>query len=320
MKELKEPKISIIVPVYNVEKYIEKCLKSLANQTMQDFEIIIVNDGSKDNSEEIIKSFQENHPNLQIKYLKKENGGLASARNYGVKYATGKYISFIDSDDYIDINLYKNLEKYMDEDIDVIKFKMQTVDKKGNILEKLDGPVFEKCTGEEAFEKLYIDDKYLDPACIYLYRREFFIKNKFEYRLRYHEDFGLTSLIIITANSFVSTNIFGYNYLQTEESLTRSKDINKDVSRAKDMLAHYDNMINLIDRYNIKEETKEKVKKYYTNSVILKVNTLIGEKRKEYIKEIRNRKMYKNIKPVNVKQFIKRNILKFDINLYLKLR
>ena len=320
MKELKEPKISIIVPVYNVEKYIEKCLKSLANQTMQDFEIIIVNDGSKDNSEEIIKSFQENHPNLQIKYLKKENGGLASARNYGVKYATGKYISFIDSDDYVDINLYKNLEKYMDEDIDVIKFKMQTVDKKGNILEKLDGPVFEKCTGEEAFEKLYIDDKYLDPACIYLYRREFFIKNKFEYRLRYHEDFGLTSLIIITANSFVSTNIFGYNYLQTEESLTRSKDINKDVSRAKDMLAHYDNMINLIDRYNIKEETKEKVKKYYTNSVILKVNTLIGEKRKEYIKEIRNRKMYKNIKPVNVKQFIKRNILKFDINLYLKLR
>ena len=320
MKEIKKPKISIIVPVYNVEKYIEKCLESLANQSMQDFEIIIVNDGSKDNSEEIIKSFQENHPNLQIKYLKKENGGLASARNYGVKYATGKYISFIDSDDYIDINLYKNLEKYMDEDIDVIKFKMQTVDKKGNILEKLDGPVFEKCTGEEAFEKLYIDDKYLDPACIYLYRREFFIKNKFEYRLRYHEDFGLTSLIIITANSFVSTNIFGYNYLQTEESLTRSKDINKDVSRAKDMLAHYDNMINLIDRYNIKEETKEKVKKYYTNSVILKVNTLIGEKRKEYIKEIRNRKMYKNIKPVNVKQFIKRNILKFDINLYLKLR
>ena len=63
MKEIKEPKISIIVPVYNVEKYVEKCLKSLANQTMQDFEIIIVNDGSKDNSEEIIKNFQENHPN-----------------------------------------------------------------------------------------------------------------------------------------------------------------------------------------------------------------------------------------------------------------
>ena len=320
MKEIKEPKISIIVPVYNVEKYVEKCLKSLANQTMQDFEIIIVNDGSKYNSEEIIKNFQENHPNLQIKYLKKKNGGLASARNYGVKYATGKYISFIDSDDYIDINLYRNLEKYMDEDIDVIKFKMQTVDKKGNILEKLDGPVFEKCTGEEAFEKLYIDDKYLDPACIYLYRREFFIKNKFEYRLRYHEDFGLTSLIIVRANSFVSTNVFGYNYLQTEESLTRSRDANKDVARAKDMLKHYDNMLIQIDGYNIKKETKEMVKKYYTNSVILKVNTLIGEERKEYIKEIRNRKMYKNIKADNIKQFIKRNILKFDINLYLKLR
>lgn len=320
MKELKEPKISIIVPVYNVEKYVEKCLKSLANQTMQDFEIIIVNDGSKDNSEEIIKNFKENHPNLQIKYLKKENGGLASARNYGVKYATGKYISFIDSDDYVDSNLYKNLEKYMDEDIDLIKFKMQTVDETGKILEKLDGPVFEKRTGEDGFKRLFAKDNFIDPACIYLYRREFFIKNKFKYRLRYHEDFGLTSLIIVRANSFVSTNVFGYNYLQTEESLTRSRDANKDVARAKDMLKHYDNMLIQIDGYNIKKETKEMVKKYYTNSVILKVNTLIGEERKEYIKEIRNRKMYKNIKADNIKQFIKRNILKFDINLYLKLR
>ena len=86
------------------------------------------------------------------------------------------------------------------------------------------------------------------------------------------------------------------------------------------MLKHYDNMLIQIDGYNIKKETKEMVKKYYTNSVILKVNTLIGEERKEYIKEIRNRKMYKNIKADNIKQFIKRNILKFDINLYLKLR
>ena len=217
-------------------------------------------------------------------------------------------------------NLYKNLEKYMDEDIDLIKFKMQTVDETGKILEKLDGPVFEKCTGEDGFKRLFAKDNFIDPACIYLYRREFFIKNKFKYRLRYHEDFGLTSLIIVRANSFVSTNVFGYNYLQTEESLTRSRDANKDVARAKDMLKHYDNMLIQIDGYNIKKETKEMVKKYYTNSVILKVNTLIGEERKEYIKEIRNRKMYKNIKADNIKQFIKRNILKFDINLYLKLR
>ena len=227
----------------------------------------------------------------------------------------GKYYSF----DWYDTR-YWNFEDKVDEDIDLIKFKMQTVDETGKILEKLDGPVFEKCTGEDGFKRLFAKDNFIDPACIYLYRREFFIKNKFKYRLRYHEDFGLTSLIIVRANSFVSTNVFGYNYLQTEESLTRSRDANKDVARAKDMLKHYDNMLIQIDGYNIKKETKEMVKKYYTNSVILKVNTLIGEERKEYIKEIRNRKMYKNIKADNIKQIIKRNILKFDINLYLKLR
>ena len=314
------PKVSIIIPVYNVEKYIKKCLESLAEQTLQDFEIIIVNDGTKDNSEEIILNYQKEHPEMPIKYLKKENGGLASARNYGVKFATGKYISFFDPDDYLDKDLYKNLEKYMDDNIDVIKFKMQTVDINGKILEKLDGPVFEKCTGEEAFKKLCTFDKFIDPACIYLYKREFFIENNFEYKLRYHEDFGLTPLIIIQAKSFVSTNIYGYFYLQTEESLTRSKDNKKDIARAEDMLAHYDNMIQLIDVYNIKEETKAIVKKYYTNSIILKANTLNAKEQKRYIKEIKDRKVYKNIKPENLKQFIKRILLMISIKLYLKMR
>ena len=102
------PKISVIVPVYNTEKYIEKCLQSILSQTMNDIEIIVVNDGSTDNSENVIKQIEKNNnTKIQIKYFKKENGGLSDARNYGVKKATGKYISFIDSDDYIDKNLYK---------------------------------------------------------------------------------------------------------------------------------------------------------------------------------------------------------------------
>ena len=76
------PRLSVIIPVYNVEKYIEKCLNSLKGQTMNDFEIIIVNDGATDNSEKVIKNYQKNNLELDIKYFKKENGGLASARNY----------------------------------------------------------------------------------------------------------------------------------------------------------------------------------------------------------------------------------------------
>lgn len=102
------PKVSVIVPVYNVENYIEKCLKTLVNQSMQDIEVIVVNDGSKDNSEKIIKDFIKRYPN-KIIYLEKQNGGLSDARNYGLPYAKGEYIAFLDSDDYIEEDTYEKM-------------------------------------------------------------------------------------------------------------------------------------------------------------------------------------------------------------------
>ena len=316
------PKISVIIPVYNTEKYIEKCLDSIYNQKMKDIEIIIVNDGSKDNSDTIIQKWiEKNKENIQIKYLKKENGGLSDSRNFAIPYVTGEYISFIDSDDFIDENLYSNLEKYMNEKIDLIKFKMQTVDEKGKILEKLDGPIFEKCTGEKGYEKLCTNDKFLDPACIYLYRTEFYKENNFKYKLgAYHEDFGLTSLIILKAKSFVSTNEYGYYYLQTNNSITRNSNYEKEIKKAKDLINHYDDMIRTIENYEISNKSKELIKRYYTNTLILKTRELKEKDKKQYIKEIKERKLYKNIKPYNLKQLIKRIILKININLYLKKR
>lgn len=316
------PKISVIVPVYNTEKYVEKCLKSIAEQKMNDLEIIIVNDGSTDNSEIIIKQWiEKNKENIKIKYLNKKNGGLSETRNFALPYATGKYISFIDSDDYIDFNLYSHLEQFMDDNVDLIKFKMQTVDKDGNILEKLDGPVFEKCTGEEGYEKLCTNDRFLDPACIYLYRTEFYKSNNFKYKVgAYHEDFGLTSLIILKAKSFVSTNEYGYYYLQSDNSITRNQNYDKEIKKAKDLLGHYDDMIKVIKNYEISNKSKELIKRYYTNTLILKTKELKGQEKKQYINEIYRRKLYKNIKPYSLKQLIKRIILKFNINLYLKLR
>ena len=101
-------KVSVIVPFYNVEKYIDKCLNSLVNQTLEDIEIIIVNDGSKDNSETIAKEYASKYKN-KIIYLKKENGGLSDARNYAIPYATGEYIAFLDSDDYVEVNMYEQM-------------------------------------------------------------------------------------------------------------------------------------------------------------------------------------------------------------------
>lgn len=315
--------LSVIVPVYNTEKYIEKCLKSISNQTMKNIEILIINDGSEDNSETVIKHWIEKNKQVNVKYFKKENGGLSDARNYGIQFANGKYIAFVDSDDYIDDNLFENLEQYMHKDIDLIKFKMKTVDENGNVLEKIDGPVFKECTGEEAFKKLCTKDRFIDPACLYLYRRDFFLSNNFKYRVgTYHEDFGLTTLIIINAKSFVSTNECGYNYLQRNDSITGTKNIKKKIKKANDVLKHYDNMLEQLDTYNISINTKDLVKRYYTNTVILKSKELLENEKifKKYEIELKKRKVYKNIKPYNLKQIIKRLILKFSIKQYLRMR
>lgn len=100
-------KVSVIVPVYNVEKYLEKCLDSLVNQTLKDIEIIVVNDGSPDNSQNIIDRYSKKYQS--IKAYTKLNGGLSDARNYGLTKATGEYIAFLDSDDYVTYDMYEKM-------------------------------------------------------------------------------------------------------------------------------------------------------------------------------------------------------------------
>ena len=110
----KGPKISIIIPIYNVEDYAGKCLESVTNQTLKDIEVICVDDGTKDNSCAVVEAYMKEDD--RIKLVHKENGGLSSARNYGLQYATGEYIWWIDSDDYIEKNgcerLYDAIQEY----------------------------------------------------------------------------------------------------------------------------------------------------------------------------------------------------------------
>ena len=142
--------ISVIIPIYNTQKYLKKCIDSVESQSYNNIEIILVNDGSTDSSEKIIQPYLQKYEN--IKYYKKENGGLSDARNYGIQKATGDYICFLDSDDYIDVNLFSKLQKYLDLDYDMIKYKLVKVDENYNETEKVDGPIFEEKTGEEAFK------------------------------------------------------------------------------------------------------------------------------------------------------------------------
>jgi len=112
-------KVSVIVPVYNVAKYLDKCLDSLVNQTLKEIEIIVVNDGSPDNSQEIIDKYAKKYKN--VKSYIKENGGLSDARNYGIKKATGEYIGFIDGDDYVSYDMFEKMyNKACQGDFDVV--------------------------------------------------------------------------------------------------------------------------------------------------------------------------------------------------------
>lgn len=311
-------KISVIVTVYNTEKTIEKCLNSILNQTNEVFEIIVINDGSKDNSEKIIKNIQEKNEN--VKYFYKENSGVSDSRNYGIEKAEGDYILFVDSDDYIENNLIETLYKFIVDDIDLIKFKLKKIDYAGNILEKVNGPVFKKLSGEEAFNILYYQDILLDSPCVYLIKKELFVKNDLRFQGKYHEDFGLVPLLLAIAKTVVSIPEYLYVYLQGDNSITRNSDYKKTLEKIQCVLFQYDNMLITLQKLNLQGNTKDNIKIYYTNAIILKLEELKKEDKKRFIKEIKLRKMYKNIKARNFKQFIKRYLLKISVSLYLKMR
>lgn len=112
-------KVSVIVPMYNVQDYVGVCLESLAKQTLKDLEVILVNDGCTDDTPKIAQSYVEQYPDL-FQLVSKENGGLSDARNFGIPYAKGEYIAFLDSDDYVEPTLYEKLLAKAEEGYDVV--------------------------------------------------------------------------------------------------------------------------------------------------------------------------------------------------------
>ena len=299
-------KISIIVPFLNAENCIEKCINNLLEQTYENIEIILVNDNSTDNSEKIVEKYL---PNEKIRYYKiqKETVGNAKARNLGIEKSTGNYFIFVDVDDYIDNNLLENLSKYMDEDYDLVKYKITLVSEIAEEIKKVEGPVFEKLTGEEAFNKLCFEDVLVDSPCAYLIKKDLFIKNKFKFKENtYHEDFGLIPKVILNAKKVASCDLYGYFYVQSDNSIMRDEE--KNLKKAYDKLGYYDDMVDYIKKLNISNRTKENVMIYYTNSIIMSLKDLKGDGYNEFLTNVKKRRIYKNIKIRNIRQLIKKII------------
>lgn len=125
-------KVSVIVPVYNVEEYLPRCLETLVNQTLGDMEIIVVNDGATDGSQAVIDSFVSKYRN--VRSFVKPNGGLSDARNYGMPYAGGEYVGFVDSDDYVDPDMYEVLyNKAKEDDYDIVECNLHHVFPDGTV-------------------------------------------------------------------------------------------------------------------------------------------------------------------------------------------
>lgn len=313
-------KLSIIIPVFNAENTLKRCLDSVLQQKDDELEIVVINDGSKDLSDEIMQEYKLKYPEI-ISYYKKQNTGVADTRNYGIEKAKGKYIMFLDSDDYIDIHLYNIIKQYIERDIELIKFKLQRVDENNNIIEKVTGPIFEKTTGEEGFKYLYASDVLLDSPCVYVMKKDIFIRNKLLFNVgTEHEDFGLIPFVIVLARSMISIDFYGYQYVQSNGSITRNNDYNKTKKKAYDALKQYDEALIKIEKYNINKNTADYLKIYYTNAILLKTETLEDKDQKQYINEIKKRRMIKNIKSSNIKQLLRKIILLLSIKQYLKFR
>lgn len=213
--------VSVVVPVYGVEKYLDKCVRSLMNQTYRKLEIILVDDGSPDRCGELCEAFARE--DSRIKVIHKENGGLSDARNAGAKYASGKYLIFVDSDDYVDQSLIEK-SVYMAEKhrADMVVFDYSVVE--GDSVEirtNHNVPGDRALTLKEMPEMLLM----APAAWCRLFNREFFVKagHLFPYG-RYYEDLGTTPKFLLDAERIVYLKESLYYYIIRSGSIMKSYD------------------------------------------------------------------------------------------------
>ncbi len=262
-------KVSIIIPVYGVEKYISKCLESLVNQTLNDIEIIVVNDGTKDNSQKIIDKYVKKYPD-KVKSFIKENGGQGSARNYGLKQANGDYIGYVDSDDYVELEMYEKLyNKAISDNLDIAicgnynvseDYKNKKVD--------LEFIKFEDNKINALFGKKAVWNK--------IYKKS--IVEKLEFRSKvWYEDFDFSIKAICSAKKIEYVNEPLYDYLLREGSTMNNSNVIRNLE--------------ILDAFN--EIVKDKkYKKYYDIIEFLAIDHIYIST----IVRVINAKVDKNIK------------------------
>lgn len=290
-------KISIIIPIYNVEQYLKKCLESILAQTLDDIEVILVNDGSTDKSLDICNQYKLKDP--RIKVIDKKNGGLSDARNKGIQIAEGEYIAFLDSDDWVEPNFYKYLwELAQKEKADIAQCDYIEAYHDETII-SFKTPIKEcTYTGTESLHLLY-GNEYVRTviACSKIYKRSLFEEIQFPIG-KIHEDEFTTYKLLHKAGRVTDSNIKMYYYRQRENSIT-NEGFNEKRLHALEALKERIEYFNQYSLNELSQKTESRlcgmlkefyIKAYKTDIVnkdkILK--SIINDMRKYYIRFIKN--------------------------------
>ena len=246
-------KYSVIIPVYNSEKTIKRCIESITSQERTDVEIIIVNDGSTDMSEKFCKNLQNEYNN--IVYIHKENGGVSSARNSGLSVAKGKYVMFVDSDDYVDSNCFEILDNYTKSDADYYQFVF-SIEANGTVKKEKAWP--ERHVNTESEKEAFIIEsvvtRSINSCWAKLYKRQVIEEKglRFCEDLSVGEDLTFVFAFLLSADKIerIDGNIYFVD-VSNEESLSRSYRENL----SEQLIWVYENMLLALEKSNIKVES-----------------------------------------------------------------
>lgn len=304
MIKLKKVEISVIVPIYNVESYLYNCLISLQKQSYQNFEVIMVDDGSTDNSPAIAKNFEKTDERFQL--YQKTNGGVSSARNIGLELVKGNYIAFVDGDDSIKPNFLSDMyQAIVKNKAEIAICDFQKIDEKYELIEKyhfntdLTKDLF---TGREILSFLMDKDNLIfDVVWNKLYRKDLFDDLHFEEGSNNEDEIILIDLFWNTKR-VVHIRSCLYNYLQRSDSLINTQIKIKDIDRLNQLnislLKFYANKDQTLYQKRIRFYKSWIVENYYYN------NTIISASKYQYFQQ-QYRNLVKISKFNNIKVAVK---------------
>lgn len=275
---MRSPIFSVIVPIYKVENYLDKCVQSIINQTYSDIEIILVDDGSPDSCPRMCDKYKKE--DTRVKVIHKKNGGLSDARNAGISLAKGKYIVFVDGDDYISADTCEMLLPFTEKGYDIIAGNAVRVGGREKKLSQK--PNANVCyTGEEYLKTSLKRGSLPVPVWHYIFNTRFLKENNlvFKYGIL-HEDEQFTPRAFLKAKTAVNSGICFYNYVKREGSIMTQKNMDKNLGDL------YGTCIELTDIYSAVND--KKLKKLLYDSLVMKYLSLYQDSQayrygKEYI-------------------------------------